>query len=119
MFESLVKKLQKIYLHSSVTTVPIPDFKETAPERRRILFTGIVQGVGFRYQSKLLADRLFLSGWVKNLPNGQVEMVVQGAPEKIDFLISQMQHTGRIKISRIQTHLLEVGWTEAGFKILS
>ena len=31
MFESLVKKLQKIYLHSSVTTVPIPDFKETAP----------------------------------------------------------------------------------------
>ncbi|WP_225363521.1 acylphosphatase [Ligilactobacillus agilis] len=119
MFESLIKKLQGIYLKSTVTSISIPDFKETPPKRRHYLFTGEVQGVGFRYQAKLLADRLFLSGWVKNLTNGQVEMEVQGAPEKIDFLINGLQNTGRIKISRIQTKQQDVDWDEAGFKILN
>lgn len=44
---------------------------------------GRVQGVGFRYAAKLKAERLGLSGWVANRPNGEVEAVARGAPESL------------------------------------
>lgn len=40
--------------------------------------TGIVQGVGFRYFTKSTADRLHLTGWVRNADDGSVEGEVQG-----------------------------------------
>ena len=47
--------------------------------RKHIIFHGSVQGVGFRYYSEHKANQLRLTGWVKNLYNGDVEMEVQGA----------------------------------------
>ena len=49
------------------------------PVRWHILFIGDVQFVGFRYTARLLARRLDLTGWVKNLPDGSVELEAQGA----------------------------------------
>lgn len=46
--------------------------------RRRYLIGGRVQGVGFRYFAQRTAARLGLLGWVRNLPNGQVESEAQG-----------------------------------------
>lgn len=46
--------------------------------RKHIIFHGSVQGVGFRYYSEHKANQLRLTGWVKNLYNGDVEMEVQG-----------------------------------------
>jgi acylphosphatase len=45
---------------------------------RHILFTGRVQGVGFRFTAHRIARRYDLTGWVRNLPDGSVEMVAQG-----------------------------------------
>lgn len=47
---------------------------------RHFVISGRVQGVGFRYSTKRKAEQLKLSGWVKNLPNGDVEVVAQGDP---------------------------------------
>ncbi|MHC4130374.1 MAG: acylphosphatase [Planctomycetota bacterium] len=45
---------------------------------KHIIFTGRVQGVGFRYTSYNIARRYQLTGYVKNLPDGKVEMMAQG-----------------------------------------
>ena len=41
-----------------------------------VIFSGRVQGVGFRYTSNQIAWRFDVTGWVKNLPDGSVQMVV-------------------------------------------
>ena len=45
---------------------------------RRYLISGRVQGVGFRYFAKDAADREGVTGWVRNLPDGRVEALVEG-----------------------------------------
>ena len=52
--------------------------------RRHIYFSGRVQEVGFRFTACLLARRLSLTGWVKNLWDGRVEMEVQGTEDEIE-----------------------------------
>jgi acylphosphatase len=46
---------------------------------RQILFSGRVQGVGFRYTTKRIAGGFDVTGWVKNLPDGRVEMQMMAA----------------------------------------
>lgn len=53
-----------------------------------IIVTGFVQGVGFRKFVKHGASKLGLTGWVRNLPDGSVEALIQGQKEKIDTLIA-------------------------------
>lgn len=48
--------------------------------RKRYLVAGGVQGVGFRYFTWRLANRLGLTGWVRNLPDGRVEALADGDP---------------------------------------
>jgi len=60
--------------------------------RKHILFSGRVQGVGFRYHSSVLAGSCHLSGWVRNLSSGDVEIEIQGKPldvERFLFLIGK------------------------------
>ena len=52
--------------------------EEKPNARWYIVFEGDVQFVGFRYTARLLAKKLGLSGWVRNLPDGRVEAEVQG-----------------------------------------
>jgi len=54
--------------------------------RAHIHFSGTVQGVGFRYTTLSFAQQLSLTGWVKNLPDGKVQAVVEGPREKIEEL---------------------------------
>jgi len=58
--------------------------------RRQIhLFvSGRVQGVFFRAETKAMADRLKLSGWVRNLRDGRVETVFQGETEAVETMIA-------------------------------
>lgn len=58
--------------------------------RQRLIFYGRVQGVGFRATAQHLARRLGLVGWVKNLPNGAVELVVEGPEAGIASLRSEL-----------------------------
>ena len=52
-----------------------------------ILIKGTVQGVFFRQSTREKAQQLGLIGWVKNLPNGQVEVSAAGEKNKIDQLV--------------------------------
>lgn len=53
------------------------------PLRFHLRWTGQVQGVGFRFNNTNLARARNLTGWVQNMPDGSVEMEVQGAPANI------------------------------------
>lgn len=55
--------------------------------RAEILVSGLVQGVAFRYNTTRRADELRLTGIVRNLRDGRVEIVCEGAEEEIEKLI--------------------------------
>jgi len=58
---------------------------------KHIIFTGRVQGVGFRFTARRAASRRQLTGFVRNVPNGTVEMLAQGRPEDIDDCIQDLK----------------------------
>ena len=57
------------------------------PQRREISYSGRVQGVGFRYTTYRIAQEFAVAGYVKNLPDGRVELVVEGPPQEIQAML--------------------------------
>ena len=55
--------------------------------RAHLHISGIVQGVGYRYHCRRQAHGLGLVGWVRNLPDGRVEAVLQGTREQVEAMI--------------------------------
>lgn len=60
-----------------------------APLHLRV--TGRVQGVGFRWYIRAEAERLGLAGWVRNRPDGSVELVADGPQDARDVLLAAVQ----------------------------
>jgi acylphosphatase len=52
-------------------------------KRVHVFVSGRVQGVNFRWNTKIVADNLGVKGWVRNLPDGRVEIVAEGDEDKI------------------------------------
>ena len=71
---------------------------------RHVIFIGRVQGVGFRYTAHRMAQRHQLTGFVRNLPDGTVEMLAQGRPEDIDDCIQDLKEyfAGYIRETKIE-----------------
>jgi acylphosphatase len=69
--------------------------------RKHILFSGRVQGVGFRYQAAWRARGLKLTGWVRNRSDGRVEMEVQGEENEISDLLACLQTDSFIRIDHM------------------
>ena len=69
--------------------------------RRHIFFYGRVQGVGFRWHAVSKARLLGLTGWVRNLSDGSVEMEVQGKESVIAQLVLELKNTSYIRIERV------------------
>ena len=59
--------------------------------QQRILFFGRVQGVGFRYTTSSIAKRYPVVGYVKNLPDRSVEVVVDAEPEIINQFLADIE----------------------------
>jgi acylphosphatase len=55
-----------------------------ARQRMQIVYSGHVQGVGFRYSVKMLVRGFEVTGMVRNLPDGRVELVAEGEREELD-----------------------------------
>ena len=69
--------------------------------RWHILFSGRVQHVGFRYTAYYLTRDLYLTGWVDNLPDGRVEMEVQGGVSRVRKLLLQLKGASHIHINHM------------------
>ena len=74
---------------------------ESTRERWHILFSGKVQHVGFRYTAYYIARDLGLTGWVDNLPDGRVEMEVQGGVSRVRKLLLQLKGASHIHINHM------------------
>ena len=62
---------------------------EGGKERRvHVYVSGTVQGVAFRYYAQQKAEELGVSGWVKNLPDGRVEAVFEGDPDRVREMVA-------------------------------
>jgi len=84
---------------------------------KNIIFYGQVQGVGFRFTAHRIAIRYNLTGWVRNLPNGNVELFLQGSTEDIDDCLRDIKDSfpGYITETKIQTNQTDPRSTD--FKI--
>lgn len=58
--------------------------------RQTVLYSGRVQGVGFRHTTATLAKRFPVEGYVQNLPDGTVELVVEGIADEVDLFLSSL-----------------------------
>lgn len=64
-------------------------------QRRQIFYTGHVQGVGFRYTTCQIAGKFAVTGFVRNLPDGRVELLAEGTePELTAFLTAIDERLG-------------------------
>ena len=71
---------------------------------KHIIFTGRVQGVGFRFTALNVANRYQLTGLVRNLPDGTVEVVAQGNSDDIDDCIRDIEKSfdGYIRETKVE-----------------
>ena len=58
---------------------------------KQVIFKGHVQGVGFRYSCHRMAGRYEIAGFVKNLPDGSVELFAQGAETEVEALLMDIE----------------------------
>lgn len=73
-------------------------------KQREIFFSGRVQGVGFRYTTQSLARSFQITGFVRNLPDGRVQLVVEGADEEMDrFLLALHKEMGQYIFNQTET----------------
>ena len=88
LFSSINREPQKpsgieLELRRRLTVLASDAATQDAPQRYFLRWEGQVQGVGFRFTNTNLAQTHSLTGWVRNMEDGSVEMEVQGAPANI------------------------------------
>ena len=69
---------------------------------KHIFFCGRVQGVGFRFTARQVAERYELTGFVRNTSDGKVEMLLQGEEQDIDCAIDDLQQTFLVRDTQIE-----------------
>ncbi len=87
-------------------------------KRVQIFYSGTVQGVGFRYTVKSVAAGFEVTGTVRNMPDGRVELVAEGAKSELEAFQRAIRESGLESLIRDEM----VKWTEAsnefrGFEI--
>lgn len=85
--------------------------------RKHMIFSGRVQGVGFRYRASYAARGLNITGWIQNLWDGTVEMEVQGRECEIDRMLVLLNQDSYIRIDRIDMELIPLKEGEKGFQV--
>lgn len=95
-----------------------PSPNDRSRRRLTIYYSGRVQGVGFRYTAKTVAAGFEVRGRVRNLPDGRVELVVEGGQMELEDFRTAIRDAGLAGFIRDE----QVTWSEAtnefrGFEI--
>ena len=85
--------------------------------RVSICFYGRVQGVGFRYKLRYLAEKYSVTGWARNEYDGSVSTELQGLEEDIDKILQALYNDRYIEIDDIRKRSLPVDEEERGFGV--
>jgi acylphosphatase len=104
----------RLWLHPAVPEQP-PTMNRC---RMNVFYSGRVQGVGFRYTTKAVAAGFEISGIVRNLPDGRVELTAEGAREELEAFRAAVCAAGLAGF----IHDERVSWSDAqnelrGFEI--
>ena len=70
--------------------------------RRHYYFSGMVQGVGFRWRAKQIAKMLGIAGWVRNMSDGRVEMEAQAEASVLENMVNLLERQSFIQIDGIE-----------------
>lgn len=85
--------------------------------RKHIWFSGQVQGVGFRWKAKQIANTLGLTGWCRNDMDGRVEMEIQGKEETIQLFLTQLTSDRSIVVQKMDVHPIPIVDDEKMFDV--
>jgi acylphosphatase len=87
-------------------------------KRMQIFFSGTVQGVGFRFTAERLARRFSVSGFVRNLDDGRVEVVAEGEEKALEDFLTAIRGSGmKHYIRDVEAHWSAAQGTFTGFTI--
>ena len=114
----LWKKFVDKYMTSATEQIDISQFQADEIRRYRIIFSGLVQGVGFRYEVWTMAQKLQLTGYVENLPNDTVRAEIQGPKNRILHLIECLKQIPRIQVEKVEIDEVSLK-EEASFEIVN
>jgi acylphosphatase len=90
-----------------------------AVERRHVWVSGLVQGVYFRESTRREAETLGLAGWVRNLPDGRVEAVFEGAPAAVAAMLEWCRRgPPSAKVERVEAKPEDPSGDLRGFEVL-
>lgn len=85
--------------------------------REHYVFFGRVQGVGFRYRAKYVANGLRITGWVRNDWDGTVEMEAQGTLEQLNQMLKLINLGTYIQVEDLRRKTIPLDWEERGFHV--
>jgi acylphosphatase len=105
----------RLWLHPAMP----PSVHNVTRRRMSVFFSGRVQGVGFRYTAKTVAAGFDLTGIIRNLPDGRVELIAEGSPAELDEFRAALHDAGLAGFIRDE----QVTWADAknefrGFEIV-
>ena len=83
--------------------------------RQRMVFTGLVQGVGFRYLARHAAAAAGATGWVRNEPDGSVTMELQGTHEQIERVLEGVMRGRYVRVETLERTGVPLIDDERGF----
>ncbi len=78
-------------------------------KRMQVFFSGTVQGVGFRFTAERLARRFSVTGFVRNLDDGRVEVLAEGEEAPLAEFLTAIRESGMKDYIRD----IEVRWSDA------
>jgi acylphosphatase len=96
-------------------TAPEKDYSKKI--RVYVLYSGRVQGIGFRFTAQRHANEAGVRGYVRNLDNGRVELVAEGNKDKVIFFLGRLKSTLAHYIDKAEVNFTPYREEFTGFNI--
>ena len=106
-----------IYTLIAVLLVAAPVTDDKPAKACTVYYTGKVQGVGFRATTAEIARDYPVSGWVKNLADGRVQLLVEGSEEAVDKFLKAIRARWKENIEKEETKSQEASGKYKSFDV--